>query len=71
MQSTKVENLNCKQEYLKAKKQPLMSGADLPLFKTNIIPVKIFSFFFSFSFLGGRGGVVGNEKAKIIKMFIV
>ena len=65
MQSTKVENLNCKQEYLKAKKQPLMSGADLPLFKTNIIPVKIFSF------LGGRGGVVGNEKAKIIKMFIV
>ena len=69
MQSTKVENLNCKQEYLKAKKQLLMSGADLPLFKMNIIPVKVFSFFFfSFSFLRGRGGVVGSEKTKIIKM---
>ena len=31
-----------------------MSGADLPLFKMNIIPVKIFSFFFFLFFFGAE-----------------
>lgn len=62
---SKRRELKLKIGILKAKKQSCMSGADLPLFKVNIILRKIFIFFFFF-----WGGMVRRERAKIAKTSI-